>query len=82
VSSVSTTTESGSFGTGSFTASATSLTNNTVYYYRAYATNSSGTGHGSILSFTSVNTTPSRHVLLFEGFKIKLLSGKMILYQQ
>jgi hypothetical protein len=30
----------------------------------------------------TVNTTPSRHMRLFEGSKIKLISGKMILYQQ
>jgi len=40
-------------GAGSFTSSITGLTANTTYYVRAYATNSTGTGYGSALSFTT-----------------------------
>jgi uncharacterized protein (TIGR02145 family) len=40
-------------GTGSFTSSLTGLNSNTTYYVRAYATNSAGTGYGSILSFST-----------------------------
>lgn len=45
-----------STGTGSFTSIITGLTANTTYYERAYATNSSGTGYGSVLSFTTPST--------------------------
>ena len=40
-------------GTGSFTSNMTGLTENTVYYIRAYATNSYGTSYGSQKSFTT-----------------------------
>ena len=42
-----TTTESGSFGVSSFTASTTGLTCNTTYHMQAYATNINGTGVSS-----------------------------------
>jgi len=42
-------------GTGSFSSTITDLTPNTLYYVRAYATNSVGTAYGNVLSFT---TTP------------------------
>lgn len=38
-------------GTGSFTSSLTGLDNGTIYYYRAYATNSSGTTYGQEYHF-------------------------------
>jgi hypothetical protein len=41
------------FGTGAFTAAITGLTKGTNYYARAYATNSVGTGFGSIQALTS-----------------------------
>ena len=53
-----TTTENGSWGTGAFTYGAT-LTCNTTYYARAYATNPGGTGLGSIDSFTSSPCAPT-----------------------
>ena len=40
-------------GIGSFTSSISSLTPNTTYYVRAYATNSAGTAYGSQVSFTT-----------------------------
>jgi uncharacterized protein (TIGR02145 family) len=40
-------------GTGAFTSSLTGLSSNTKYYLRAYATNSSGTGYGDEVSFTT-----------------------------
>lgn len=39
--------------TGSYTVSATSLTANTTYHYRAYAINSEGTSYGSDTTFTT-----------------------------
>jgi hypothetical protein len=47
---------SDSSGTGSFTSSITTLNLNTIYYVRAYATNSVGTGYGSQVSFTTSST--------------------------
>ncbi len=41
-------------GTGVFTSSITGLAPNTLYYVRAYATNSAGTAYGSEVSFTSL----------------------------
>ena len=40
-------------GKGSFNANITNLLPNTTYYVRSYATNSEGTGYGSIFSFTT-----------------------------
>jgi hypothetical protein len=40
-------------GTGAFTSNLTGLTASTLYYVRAYATNSIGTSYGSQTSFTS-----------------------------
>jgi len=47
-------------GTTSFTSTLSLLIPNTIYYMRAYATNSTGTGYGSIYSFTTLSplTTP------------------------
>ena len=46
-------------GFGEFTSSLTSLKPATTYYFRAYATNSSGTSYGSETSFTTLPTTPN-----------------------
>lgn len=43
-------------GTGSFTVNATGLTAGTLYYVRAYATNSTGTSYGVNRSFTTPST--------------------------
>ncbi|MFA5772927.1 MAG: hypothetical protein WC974_09380 [Thermoplasmata archaeon] len=57
-----TTTESGTFGTGTFTNSSLTLTCNTTYYSRAYATNSTGTSYGAISdSFTTGACAPGRY---------------------
>lgn len=45
-------------GTGTFSSSITGLAPSTIYYVRAYATNSIGTAYGSQLSFTS-NALPA-----------------------
>jgi uncharacterized protein (TIGR02145 family) len=44
-------------GTGSFTSSLTGLTQSTIYYVRAYATNSAGTGYGNEVNFTTTGST-------------------------
>ena len=48
-------------GTGTYISSLTSLSPNTTYYVRAYATNEAGTGYGEQLTFTtgSITTIPS-----------------------
>jgi M6 family metalloprotease-like protein len=43
-------------GTGSFSSSLTGLTAGTLYYVRAYATNSAGTSYGNQVSFLYTNT--------------------------
>ncbi len=54
-----TTTETGSFDIGSFTTSLSGLTCNTTYYYRAYATSTSGIGYSSGDTFTTSSCPPS-----------------------
>lgn len=44
-------------GIGAFTSSISSLNPGTTYYVRAYATNSSGTAYGSLVSFRTVAAT-------------------------
>jgi uncharacterized protein (TIGR02145 family) len=45
-------------GTGNFTSSLTSLTANTIYYVRAYATNVNGTTYGNQINFTTLDGVP------------------------
>lgn len=45
--------------TGSFTSTLSSLSVNTQYYYRAFATNSVGTSHGTESSFYTLANAPS-----------------------
>jgi len=44
----------GTSGTGTYTVNLTGLTGSTKYYFRAYATNSAGTGYGSLDSFVTL----------------------------
>lgn len=46
-------------GSGSFSSNITDLHEDAVYYVRAYATNSSGTGYGAAVSFSSYGELPS-----------------------
>jgi len=49
----------GAIGVGSFISNVSSLTQNTTYYFRAYATNTFGTVYGSSLSFSTTNGEPT-----------------------
>jgi len=44
-------------GTGAFSVNLTNLTPGTIYYVRAYATNSAGTCYGSVVQFTTQSIT-------------------------
>jgi gliding motility-associated-like protein len=46
-------------GTGSFTSALTGLTPGTLYYVKAYATNSVGTGYGNQQTFGTIPSDPS-----------------------
>ena len=57
---------------GSFTSTLTGLKDTTVYYVRAYATNSDGTGYGEVKSFVTkmgppTTMTPPGNALDFDG---------------
>lgn len=58
------------------------LLSNRTYYFRAYGTNSIGTGYGSTIEnfTTGVDSSPSRELRLFAGYLLKLISGRLILY--
>lgn len=63
VTALTTKTSNGS-GTGTFSSSLTSLSSNTTYYVRAYATNSVGTAYGNEVSFkTNSNNNNSNTVI-------------------
>ena len=49
-------------GSGIFTSNITSLLPNTLYYVRAYATNSVGTAYGNQVSFTSGSTSINQKI--------------------
>ena len=54
-------------GTGSFTSNLTSLIANTLYYVRAYATNSAGTSYGNQQSFTTFDFPNCGTVTDYDG---------------
>jgi uncharacterized protein (TIGR02145 family) len=49
-------------GTGTFTSNLIGLTANTIYYIRAYATNSVGTAYGNQLNFTTLQNSATLNV--------------------
>lgn len=68
------------FSAGPFTGTTMQFSCNTTYYSRAYATNSNGTGFGGIsASFATPTCVPSRIMRLFQGYRIKLISGRLII---
>jgi hypothetical protein len=64
-------------GTGSFDATLTGLTGGTLYYARAYATNSAGTSYGTQITFTTEADVPAQVTLsradtaVADGFTVK-----------
>ena len=51
--------EDGDFGTGSYSRNLTSLTKGELYYFRAYAVNTNGTGYGSEKTFLTKSDEPN-----------------------
>jgi len=51
--------DTGDFGTGAFSKEITDLKPGTLYYVRAYAKNSAGTGYGDWVTFTTEKTVPT-----------------------
>ena len=68
--SLSTKTSNGT-GTGIFSSSMTSLSPNTTYYVRAYATNSAGTAYGNEFSFKTNNAVTSSNLTSSTSISIK-----------
>lgn len=69
---VSTTTLGSKSGTGAFNQAISSLIANTTYYARAYATNSVGTGYGSIVNFfTQPLLTITSNVLIASNLDVR-----------
>lgn len=64
-------------GIGSFNSSITSLTVNTTYYVRAYATNSVGTAYGNQVSFKTINSSsiPTITTSAISNIKTNLADG-------
>ena len=53
--------------TGKFISEITGLTPETVYYYRAYASNSYGTNYGNVYSFTTKSNVPEGFIQVSGG---------------
>ena len=68
-------------GAGAFTSTLASLKGNTMYYVRAYATNSAGTGYGPELSFTTLVDLPVVTTAAVSGVsKVAAVSGGAVTY--
>jgi hypothetical protein len=57
--------ETGNFQNGSFNGNLISLSSETQYKFRAYATNNAGTGYGQTYDFFTLSTQPSNHSSTF-----------------
>lgn len=68
-------------GIGAFVSSLTALKGNTVYYVRAYATNSAGTGYGPEVTFTTLVDLPVVTTTAVTAItKISAVSGGEVTY--
>ena len=68
-------------GIGAFVSTLASLRGNTLYYVRAYATNSAGTGYGTEVSFTTLIDMPVVTTTAVTGVtKISAISGGEVTY--
>lgn len=68
-------------GTGEFTSMLSGLRGKTLYYARAYATNSAGTGYGPEVSFTTLPDVPTVSTTAVTGVtKTEAVSGGMVSY--
>jgi len=68
-------------GAGVFVSLLTALKGNTVYYVRAYATNSAGTGYGPEVTFTTLIDLPVVTTTAVTGVtKISAISGGEVTY--
>jgi hypothetical protein len=68
-------------GTGAFVSSLTGLEGNTVYYVRAYATNSAGTGYGPAVTFTTLVDLPVVTTTAVTAItKVSAVSGGNVTY--
>ncbi len=65
-------------GIGTFTSSISGLTQSTLYYVRAYATNSQGTSYGEERMFTTIPTLPEWGLIIF-GSLIAFFAVRKIL---
>ena len=64
-------------GTGSFSQSITGLTQGIMYYVRAYATNSAGTGFGTVVNFTPAGATVSTDAVFAIGVNTATIGGNV-----
>lgn len=76
------TTSLGTGSLGAYSGAVKGLTEDTTYFYRAYAVNSSGISYGTTRTLFTGNSHITRALRLFEGFIFKLFSGKVILHQR
>ena len=60
-----------------FTSHLTGLTPGTKYYLRGYATNSAGTGYGSVVTFTTLATNASTNIVTVSTFAGTGMAGYM-----
>jgi starch-binding outer membrane protein SusE/F len=68
-------------GTGAFVSALTGLKGHTIYYVRAYATNSAGTGYGPEVTFTTLVDLPVVTTAAVTGItKIAAVSGGEVTY--
>lgn len=68
-------------GTGSFTSNITGLNTNTVYYVRAYATNSGGTAYGNEITVNTLsqdikNIVPDNILTIITNLGMPMYTGK------